>query len=126
MSSHSQVPPKSKSDERIEQMTFASIYPHYVQKVEKKGRTEEELRAVICWLTGFSTSDIDSAITEEHTFLDFFESAHLHPNADQITGSICGFKVQEIQNPLTQKVRMLDKLVDELAKGKSLDKILRN
>ena len=126
MSSHSQVSPKSKSDERIEQMTFASIYPHYIQKVEKKGRTEEELRAVICWLTGFSNSDIDFAITEEHTFLDFFESAHLHPNADQITGSICGFKVQEIQNPLTQKVRMLDKLVDELAKGKSLDKILRN
>lgn len=126
MSSHSQVPPKSKSDERIEQMTFASIYPHYVQKVEKKGRTEEELRAVICWLTGFSNCDVDSAITEEHTLFDFFESAHLHPNADEITGSICGYKVQEIQNPLTRKVRMMDKLVDELAKGKPLNRILRS
>jgi len=126
MSSHSQVPPKSKSDERIEQMTFASIYPHYVQKVEKKGRTEEELRAVICWLTGFSNSDVDSAISDGLTFSDLFEAAQLHPNAGQISGSICGYKVQEIQNPLTRKVRMMDKLVDELAKGKPLNKILRS
>ena len=125
MSSHSQVPPKSKSDERIEQMAFSSVYPHYVQKVEKKGRTEEELRAVICWLTGFSNGDIDSAISDGITFYDLFEAAQLHPNAGQITGSICGHKVQEIQNPLTRKVRMMDKLVDELAKGRPLSKILR-
>ena len=126
MSSHSNVPEKSKSDERIERMTFASVYPHYVQKVEKKGRTEEELRAVICWLTGFSTSDIDSVISEGLTFSDLFEAAQLHPNAGQISGSICGYKVQEIQNPLTRKVRMMDKLVDELAKGKPLNKVLRS
>lgn len=126
MSSHSQVPPKSKSDERIERMTFASVYPHYVQKVEKKGRTEDELRVVICWLTGFSNSDVDAAISDGLTFSDLFKSAQLHPNAGEIRGSICGYKVQEIQNPLTRKVRMMDKLVDELAKGKALSKILRN
>ena len=126
MNSHSEAPKKSKSDERIERMTFASVYPHYIQKVEKKGRTEEELRAVICWLTGFSNSDVDSAISDGLTFSDLFEAAQLHPNAGQISGSICGYKVQEIQNPLTRKVRMMDKLVDELAKGKPLNKILRS
>ena len=117
---------KTKSDERIEQMTFASVYPHYVQKVARKGRSLEELRTVIAWLTGFSNQEIEDAITQELTFLAFFQAANIHPNAGMITGSICGYKVQEIQNPLTQKVRMLDKLVDELAKGKSLDRILRN
>lgn len=106
-------------------MTFASAYPHYVNKVVRKGRTEEELRRVISWLTGFSDSEIDDAIARELTFLSFFQEANLHTSAHLITGSICGYKVQEIQNPLTQKVRMLDKLVDELAKGRSMAKILR-
>ena len=117
--------PKTKSDERIEQLTFASVYPHYVNKVERKGQTEANLRKVVSWLTGFSDAEIDEAIVRELTFLDFFQEANLHPNANLITGSICGYKVQEIQNPLTQKVRMLDKLVDELAKGRSMEKILR-
>lgn len=117
--------PKTKSDERIEQLTFASVYPHYVNKVERKGQTEANLRKVVSWLTGFSDTEIDEAIVRELTFLSFFQEAKLHPNAHLITGSICGYKVQEIQNPLTQKVRMLDKLVDELAKGRSMEKILR-
>ena len=117
--------PKSKSDERIERMTFASVYPHYVNKVVRKGRTEAELREVICWLTGYTNEGVDLAIADGRTFLAFFDAASLHANADMITGSICGYKVQEIQNPLTQKVRMLDKLVDELAKGRSMEKILR-
>lgn len=112
-------------DRRIAEMTFASVYPHYVTKVERKGRSREELNEVIRWLTGFDDAQIQSLITEKVTFAEFFERATLHANADLITGSICGYKIQEIQTPLTRKVRYLDKLVDELAKGRALEKIFR-
>ncbi|HMS15288.1 MAG TPA: DUF2200 domain-containing protein [Planctomycetota bacterium] len=112
-------------DERIRVMTFASVYPHYVTKVEKKGRTVDELQQVICWLTGFSQEALKKQIDDKVTFEQFFQNAKLHPNASQITGVICGYRVEEIENPLTQKVRYLDKLVDELAKGRKLEKILR-
>ena len=113
------------SDERIANMTFSSVYPHYVTKVEKKGRTEAELLEVITWLTSFSTEEIHRLIEDKVTFTEFFEKAKLHPNSSLITGVICGYRVEEIENPLTQKVRYLDKLVDELAKGKKMEKILR-
>lgn len=113
-------------DERIAKMTFASVYPHYVTKVVKKGRSEEDLRKVIRWLTGFTKAKIDKHIARESTFEAFFEDANLNPNASSITGVICGHRVEEIDDPLTQKVRYLDKLVDELAKGKKIEKILRS
>ncbi|HRO42870.1 MAG TPA: DUF2200 domain-containing protein [Flavipsychrobacter sp.] len=113
-------------DERIAKMTFASVYPHYVAKVEKKGRTVEELHEVIHWLTGFDAAHLQKLIDEKATFETFFERATMHPNAHLITGSICGYRVEQIQNPLTQKVRYLDKLVDELAKGRKMEKILRS
>lgn len=112
-------------DDRIAQMTFSSVYPHYVTKVEKKGRTVEELHEVIRWLTGFDDAQIKDLIDEKVTFQEFFRRATLHPNAAQITGVICGYRVEDIENPLTQRVRYLDKLVDELAKGKKMEKILR-
>ena len=112
-------------NQRIASMTFASVYPHYVTKVERKGRTKEELHQVIEWLTGFSPIQLQERIHENATFETFFEKATLHPNAARITGVICGYKIEEIENPLTQKVRYLDKLVDELAKGKKMEKILR-
>lgn len=111
--------------QRIATMSFASVYPHYIKKVETKGRTREELHTVITWLTGFDDSKIQSLIDEKATFETFFSQSNLNPNANQIKGLICGYRIEEIDNPLTQKVRYLDKLVDELAKGKSLDKILR-
>lgn len=113
-------------DERIAKMTFASVYPHYVAKVEKKGRTEQELLQVIEWLTGFDESKLQELLTQNVTFQTFFELATLHPNARLITGTICGYKIEEIQTPLTKQVRYLDKLVDELAKGKKMEKILRS
>jgi len=112
-------------DERIAKMTFASVYPHYVTKVEKKGRTKEELQEVIEWLTGYDEKKLQELISEKVTFETFFEQASLNPNANLITGVICGYQVEEIENPLTQKVRYLDKLVDELAKGHKMMKILR-
>lgn len=112
-------------NQRIARMTFAEVYPHYVVKVEKKGRTQGELQEVISWLTGFSSSELEKLIEEKVTFETFFEQAELHPNAKLITGIICGYRVEEIENPLTQKVRYLDKLVDELAKGRKLEKIFR-
>lgn len=112
--------------QRIAKMTFASVYPMYLSKVEKKGRTKEELQQVIEWLTGFNTKRIQEMIEENVTFETFFQSASLNPNASLITGVICGYRVEEIENPLTQQVRYLDKLVDELAKGKKLEKILRS
>ncbi|MBK8053168.1 MAG: DUF2200 domain-containing protein [Saprospiraceae bacterium] len=112
-------------DDRIAKMTFASVYPHYVTKVEKKGRSKEELHQVITWLTGFDDTQIQQQIDDKATFQSFFESAYLNPNARLITGLICGYRIEEIENPLTKKVRFLDKLVDELAKGRSMDKILR-
>ncbi|MFY7909771.1 MAG: DUF2200 domain-containing protein [Emticicia sp.] len=113
-------------DERIAEMTFASVYPHYIAKVEKKGRTQEELLRVIEWLTGFDEQKLQAHVEAKSTFETFFQQANLHPNAHLITGLICGYRIEEIENPLTQKVRYLDKLVDELAKGKKMEKILRN
>lgn len=106
-------------------MTFASVYPHYITKVEKKGRTKEELHQVIEWLTGYDEKKLQEFITEKVTFETFFRNATLNPNARLITGVICGYRVEEIENPLTQQVRYLDKLVDELAKGRKMEKILR-
>lgn len=107
-------------------MTFASVYPMYVAKVEKKGRTKEELHEVIEWLTGFNKKKLDQLINEKVTFETFFDQAKLHPNAALITGMICGYRIEEIENPLTKQVRYLDKLVDELAKGRKMEKILRS
>lgn len=113
-------------DARIAKMIFASVYPHYVQKVESKGRTQAELEEVIEWLTGFDKKKLDALIEEKVTFEQFFGKAKLNPKAKLITGVICGYRVEEITNPLTQKARYLDKLVDELAKGKKMEKILRS
>lgn len=112
-------------DARMANMTFASVYPHYIIKVERKGRTKEELNQVIEWLTGFDEKKLHELIDEKVTFETFFQKARLNPDAQQITGIICGYRVEEITNPLTQQVRYLDKLVDELAKGKAMEKILR-
>jgi hypothetical protein len=111
--------------ERIAKMTFATVYPMYVAKVEKKGRTKEELHQVIEWLTGFDNKRLQKLINEKVTFETFFKQASLNANAKLITGAICGYRVEEIENPLTQQVRYLDKLVDELAKGRKMEKILR-
>jgi hypothetical protein len=116
---------QSNHDERIAKMSFASVYPHYVTKVEKKNRTKAELHQVIEWLTGYDEKQLQKIINEKITFEDFFQQATLNPNAHLITGVICGYRVEEIDNPLTQQVRYLDKLVDELAKGRKMDKILR-
>jgi hypothetical protein len=112
-------------DARIAKMTFASVYPHYITKVEKKGRTKEELYQVIEWLTGFNESKLQELINEKATFEIFFNEAKLNPNANLIKGVICGYRIEEIETPLTQQVRYLDKLVDELAKGKKMEKIFR-
>lgn len=113
-------------NQRIAQLTFASVYPMYVAKVEKKGRTKEELHQVIEWLTGFDIKKQQELIQEKVTFETFFHRASLNPHAYLITGVICGHRIEEIQNPLTQQVRYLDKLVDELAKGRKMEKILRS
>jgi hypothetical protein len=112
-------------NERIAKMTFASVYPHYITKVERKGRTKEELHQVIEWLTGFDEKKIQKLIDEKVTFETFFKKSKLNPNAQLITGVICGYRIEEIENPLTRKARYLDKLVDELAKGRPMEKILR-
>ncbi len=115
----------SKQDQKIAKMTFASIYPHYVSKVEKKNRSKDELHKVIEWLTGFNFEELKKLIEQNITFETFFMNATLNENAHLITGTICGYKIEEIKNPITKQVRYLDKLVDELAKGKEIDKILR-
>ncbi len=112
-------------NERIAKMTFASVYPHYVTKVEKKGRTKKELHQVIEWLTGYNEKKLEKLISEKATFEKFFKNAKLNPNARLITGMICGYRIEEIEYPLTKQVRYLDKLVDELAKGRKMEKILR-
>lgn len=112
-------------DQRIAKMTFASVYPMYVNKVEKKGRTKEELLEVIEWLTSYNNEQLQNLIDEKVTFETFFQKASINPNANLITGVICGYRVENIENPLTQQVRYLDKLVDELAKGRKMEKILR-
>ena len=115
----------TEHNERIAKMKFFSVYPHYVTKVEKKGRTKEELHEVIEWLTGFDEAKIQEMIEEQVTFKEFFERASLHPNAHLIKGVICGYRIEEIDNTLTRQCRYLDKLVDELAKGRKMEKILR-
>lgn len=112
-------------DEKMAKLTFASVYPLYVTKVEKKNRTEQELQEVIEWLTGFDVSKQRQLIDQKVTFESFFDQAKLNPNAELITGMICGYRVEEIENRLTREVRYLDKLVDELAKGRKMEKILR-
>lgn len=114
-----------KHNEKIAKMTFASVFPHYVKKVESKGRTKEELYQVIEWLTGFDQNKLQKLIEEKVNFETFFEKAILNPNAKLITGLICGYRIEEIENPLTKKTRYLDKIIDELAKGKKMEKILR-
>lgn len=116
----------SHHDERIAKMAFASVYPHYVTKVEKKGRTKEELHQIIKWLTGYDEKKLQQLIAEKATFEQFFKGAAINANAHLITGLICGYRVEEIKNPLTQQVRYLDKLVDELARGRAMEKILRS
>lgn len=112
---------------RIFSMSFASVYPHYISKVEKKGRSKAELDAIICWLTGYNQQELQDQINNKTDFETFFEKApQLNPNVTKITGVICGYRVEEIEDKLLQKIRYLDKLVDELAKGKSMEKILRS
>ncbi|WP_316806974.1 DUF2200 domain-containing protein [Pedobacter agri] len=112
-------------DKRIANITFASVYPHYIKKAESKGRTLAELHQVIEWLTGFDTEKLQELIEEKATFEFFFNKAELNPNAHLITGVICGYRIEEIETPLTKQIRYLDKLIDELAKGKKMEKILR-
>ena len=113
-------------DERMAKMTFASVYPHYIVKVETKGRTKEELHQVIEWLTGYDEDKLQKLIEDNVTFEQFFQNANLNDNARLITGVICGYRVEEIENSLTRRIRYFDKLVDELAKGRKIKKILRN
>jgi hypothetical protein len=117
--------PSDKHHERIAKMIFASVYPMYVEKVEKKGRTKKELHQVIEWLTGYDNKKLQELIKEKVTFETFFKKASLNRNAHLITGVICGYRIEEIENPLTKQARYLDKLVDELAKGRKMEKILR-
>ena len=117
--------PTPEHNERMAKMTLALVYPLYIAKIEKKGRTIEELNQVIEWLTGFDNLKIQELIAEKVTFETFFEKAKLNPNANLIKGIICGYRIEEIENPLTKQVRYLDKLVDELAKGKRMEKILK-
>lgn len=116
----------AKHNERIANMKFFSVYPHYVTKVEKKGRTKAELHQVIEWLTGFNETQVQALIDEKVTFKTFFERATVNPNARLIKGVICGYRIEEIDNELTRQVRYLDKLVEELARGRKMEKILRN
>ncbi len=117
--------PSAEHDARMAAMTFASVYPHYVAKVERKGRTKVELHQVITWLTGFDENQIAALLAAKVTFQDFFDKATLHPNAALIKGKICGYQIEAIENPITRNVRYLDKLVDELAAGRKIEKILR-
>ncbi len=117
--------PTDAHNEKIARLTFASVYPMYIKKVEAKGRTKEELDEVIEWLTGFDKKKMEQLIKDKVTFAAFFQQASLHPNAKLITGMICGYRIEEIENPTTKQVRYLDKLVDELAKGRKMEKILR-
>lgn len=117
--------PTPEHNEKIAKMTFASVYPLYLAKLERKGRSKEELHQVIEWLTGFNDDMISKFINGNETFQAFFDQAQLNPNAHLIAGLICGYRIEEIENPLTRNVRYLDKLVDELAKGRKMEKILR-
>ena len=116
--------PPNSTEERIAKMAFASVYPHYITKIEKKGRTKKELHDVIKWLTGYDEKKLISLVDDEVTFETFFKECKLNPNAHLITGVICGYRVEELENPLIRKCRYLDKLIDELAKGRKMEKIL--
>ena len=118
--------PTPAHDAKISKMTFSSVYPHYLVKVEKKGRTKEELFQVIEWLTGYNKAQIAELSHSQVSFKEFFEKATLNENAALITGVICGYRIENISDPITRQVRYLDKLVDELAKGRKMEKILRN
>lgn len=112
---------------RVFKMSFAGVYPHYITKAEKKGRTKAEVDTIICWLTGYSLTEFQRQIDNKTNLEDFFAQApQLHPNASKITGVICGYRVEDIEDPLMQKIRYMDKLIDELAKGKAIEKILRS
>lgn len=113
------------NNERVYRMAFASVYPHYVAKVERKGRTVEELHTIIEWLTGYDEKALQRIIADKTDFRSFFANAKLNPNVDKITGLICGYRVEDIEDPLMRRIRYLDKLVDELAKGRAMEKILR-
>jgi hypothetical protein len=117
---------RTATTQRVAAMTVTTVYPLYLAKVERKGRSKDELDAVIRWLTGYDQAELDRQLAEGTTFADFFAGAHLNPNAALITGVICGVRVETIEDPLMQQVRYLDKLVDELAKGRALEKILRS
>lgn len=110
---------------QIYKMTFASVYPHYITKAEKKGRTKEEVDAIIFWLTGYDAKALNLILENKTNFETFFADANINPNASKITGVICGYRIENIEDKLMQKIRYLDKLIDELAKGKAMDKILR-
>ena len=115
------------NNERVFKMAFASVYPHYVTKAERKGRTQKEVDEVICWLTGYSPRELQAQIKQKKDFQAFFDEAPaLHPNASMIKGTICGIRIEDIEHPLMKKIRYMDKLVDELAKGRPMEKILRS
>ena len=116
---------KTTDNHRIFTTSFASVYPHYINKAEKKGRTKAEVDIIICWLTGYNPKTLQQHIDNKTDFKTFFAKAKLNPNVSQITGVICGYRVEEIENKLMQQIRYLDKLIDELAKGKTMEKILR-
>jgi hypothetical protein len=115
----------NKNNERVYRMSFASVYPHYIQKAEKKGRTKEEVDQIVYWLTGYNEKTLQKHIDNRTDFENFFAQAKLNPNVSKITGVICGYRVEEIEDKVIQQVRYLDKLIDELAKGKAMEKILR-
>lgn len=115
-----------KNLERVYKMSFASVYPHYITKAEKKGRTQEEVNQIIFWLTGYDEKALQKHLADKTDFETFFNQAQINPNASKITGVICGYRVEEIEEKLMREIRYLDKMVDELAKGKSMEKILRN
>jgi hypothetical protein len=117
--------PAATTEPRIFRTTFASVYPLYLAKVERKGRTEDELDAVVRWLTGYDEAELGRHLADGSTFQEFFAGARLNPNAERITGVVCGVRVEQIEDPLMRRIRCLDKLVDELAKGKALEKVLR-
>lgn len=117
--------PPAGTEERIAKMTFASIYPLYLARLEKNGRTKQELNEVIEWLTGYNEKKLKKLIADEVTFGDFFERCRLHPNAHLIKGVVCGYRIEELESPLLKKCRMMEKLIDELAKGRKMEKIMR-
>ncbi len=114
-----------KNKERVYKMSFAGVYPHYIAKAEKKGRTKAEVNEIIFWLTGYDEKTLQKHLDDKTNFEDFFNQANIHPNASKITGVICGYRVEDIEKKLTREIRYLDKLIDELAKGKAMEKILR-